>query len=109
MPVLGDVSETEGQNSRRILGVKADGSLWIYCLVQYAATLLNQSKHARIIHAFSVQREAWDRYLISYNESFSCYIYRKRVFFLCVLSQYQNLYCMIIVANNIFRTETMMM
>ncbi|XP_057180625.1 myb-binding protein 1A-like protein isoform X1 [Triplophysa rosa] len=66
MPVLGDVSETEGQNSRRILGVKADGTLWIYCVVQYAATLLNQSKHAQIIDAFSPeQREEWDSLLES--------------------------------------------
>ncbi|KAA0717416.1 Myb-binding protein 1A-like protein [Triplophysa tibetana] len=66
MPVLGDVSETEGQNSRRILGVKADGTLWIYCLVQYAATLLNQSKHVQIIQAFSSEeREGWDSLLES--------------------------------------------
>ncbi|XP_056600819.1 myb-binding protein 1A-like protein [Triplophysa dalaica] len=66
MPVLGDASETEGQNSRRILGVKADGTLWIYCLVQYAATLLNQSKHVQIIQGFSSEeREGWDSLLES--------------------------------------------
>ncbi|XP_073717146.1 myb-binding protein 1A-like protein [Misgurnus anguillicaudatus] len=69
MPVLGDLSETESLNSRRIVGFKADGSMWIYCLVQYAATLLDQSKYAQIVQAFSPeQRQAWDSMLESVED-----------------------------------------
>ncbi|XP_051748916.1 myb-binding protein 1A-like protein [Ctenopharyngodon idella] len=66
MTVLGDSPEEEGVNSRRILGVKADGTMWIYCLVQYAAMLLNQSKCVQSIQTFSSeQRQGWDSMLES--------------------------------------------
>uniref|UniRef100_A0A672Q298 Myb-binding protein 1A-like protein n=1 Tax=Sinocyclocheilus grahami TaxID=75366 RepID=A0A672Q298_SINGR len=62
MAVLGDSAEAE----RRILGVKADGSIWIYCVVQYATTLLNQSKHVQSVQTLSPeQRRGWDSMLES--------------------------------------------
>ncbi|KAK7172611.1 hypothetical protein R3I93_002657 [Phoxinus phoxinus] len=65
-PVLGDSPEVEGLNPRRNLGVKADGTMWIYCLVQYAAMLLNQSKNVQSIQTFSSeQRQGWDSMLES--------------------------------------------
>uniref|UniRef100_A0A673HW28 MYB binding protein 1a n=1 Tax=Sinocyclocheilus rhinocerous TaxID=307959 RepID=A0A673HW28_9TELE len=66
MAVLGDSPEAERLNSRRILGVKADGSMWIYCVVQYATTLLNQSKHVQSVQTLSPeQRQGWDSMLES--------------------------------------------
>ncbi|KAF4113848.1 myb-binding protein 1A-like protein [Onychostoma macrolepis] len=66
MVVLGDSAEAEKLNSRRILGVKADGSMWIYCLVQYATMLLNQSKYVQSVQTFSSeQRQGWDSMLES--------------------------------------------
>ncbi|XP_026096269.1 myb-binding protein 1A-like protein [Carassius auratus] len=66
MAALGDSPEAERLNSRRILGVKADGSMWIYCVVQYATTLLNQSKHVQSVQTLSPeQRKGWDSMLES--------------------------------------------
>ncbi|XP_051535591.1 myb-binding protein 1A-like protein [Myxocyprinus asiaticus] len=66
MPVLGDSSDCEGLNSRRTMGVKADGTMWIYSLVQYAAMLLNQNKYVQSVHTFSPeQRRAWNSMLES--------------------------------------------
>uniref|UniRef100_A0A671QN32 Myb-binding protein 1A-like protein n=1 Tax=Sinocyclocheilus anshuiensis TaxID=1608454 RepID=A0A671QN32_9TELE len=65
MAVLGDSAEAE----RRILGVKADGSMWIYCVVQYATTLLNQSKHVQSVQTLSPeQRQGWDSMLESVED-----------------------------------------
>uniref|UniRef100_A0A1A8EWS6 MYB binding protein (P160) 1a n=1 Tax=Nothobranchius korthausae TaxID=1143690 RepID=A0A1A8EWS6_9TELE len=53
-------------NQRRVLGVTADGTMWIYRLVQYAQRLLNHPKHVRRVHPFSSeQRRAWDSMLES--------------------------------------------
>ncbi|KAL1273708.1 hypothetical protein QQF64_026522 [Cirrhinus molitorella] len=61
MAVLGDSPEVEKLNSKRILGVKADGSMWIYCLVQYATMLLDQSKYVQSIQYLSLeQKQGWD-------------------------------------------------
>ncbi|XP_067263325.1 myb-binding protein 1A-like protein [Chanodichthys erythropterus] len=66
MAVIGDSPEEEGVNSRRILGVKADGTMWIYCLVQYADILLNQSKYVQSIQTLSLeQRQGWKSMLES--------------------------------------------
>ncbi|XP_050966106.1 LOW QUALITY PROTEIN: myb-binding protein 1A-like protein [Labeo rohita] len=66
MAVLGESPEAENLNSRRILGVKADGSMWIYCMVQYATMLLNQSKYVQIIQTLSPeQKQGWDSMLES--------------------------------------------
>lgn len=49
--------------SRRVLGVTADGTMWIYHLVQFAGALLNQPKHVQSSRPFSPeQRQAWDRW-----------------------------------------------
>uniref|UniRef100_A0A672MC70 Myb-binding protein 1A-like protein n=1 Tax=Sinocyclocheilus grahami TaxID=75366 RepID=A0A672MC70_SINGR len=66
MAALGDSPEAERLNSRRVLGVKADGSMWIYCVVQYATTLLNQSKRVQSVQTLSPeQRQGWDSMLES--------------------------------------------
>uniref|UniRef100_A0A8C6L2M0 MYB binding protein 1a n=1 Tax=Nothobranchius furzeri TaxID=105023 RepID=A0A8C6L2M0_NOTFU len=53
-------------NQRRVLGVTADGTMWIYRLVQYAQLLLNHPKHVHRVHPFSPeQRQAWDSMLES--------------------------------------------
>ncbi|XP_073695834.1 myb-binding protein 1A-like protein [Garra rufa] len=66
MAVLGDSPEEEKVNSRRILGVKADGSMWMYCLVQYATMLLDQRKYVQSIQTLSPeQRQGWDSMLES--------------------------------------------
>lgn len=58
-----DSAEGAPVNRKRVLGVTADGTMWIYHLVQYAHVLLNQPKHAQSSKAFSpVQRQAWDRW-----------------------------------------------
>ncbi|XP_043094788.1 myb-binding protein 1A-like protein [Puntigrus tetrazona] len=66
MAVLGNSPEAENLNSRRTVGVKADGSMWIYCVVQYANMLLNQSKHVQSIQTLSPeQRQGWESMLES--------------------------------------------
>uniref|UniRef100_A0A1A7WZA4 MYB binding protein (P160) 1a n=1 Tax=Iconisemion striatum TaxID=60296 RepID=A0A1A7WZA4_9TELE len=53
-------------SQRRVLGVTADGTMWIYRLVQYAQLLLNHPKHIQRVHPFSPeQRQAWDSMLES--------------------------------------------
>ncbi|XP_041864402.1 myb-binding protein 1A-like protein [Melanotaenia boesemani] len=48
-------------NQKRVLGVRADGTMWIYHLVQYAQVLLNQPKYVQSSQPFSPeQRQAWD-------------------------------------------------
>uniref|UniRef100_A0A3B4FMT1 MYB binding protein 1a n=1 Tax=Pundamilia nyererei TaxID=303518 RepID=A0A3B4FMT1_9CICH len=48
-------------SQKRVLGVTADGTMWIYHLVQYAQALLNQPKHVQSSQPFSPeQRQAWD-------------------------------------------------
>ncbi|XP_051891931.1 myb-binding protein 1A-like protein [Pristis pectinata] len=66
LPPLGDSAELGDRNEKRVLGVTADGNLWIYCLVQYASVLLSQERFVRAIKPFTQkQREAWDRMLQS--------------------------------------------
>ncbi|XP_070305833.1 myb-binding protein 1A-like protein [Salvelinus sp. IW2-2015] len=63
LPLLGDSPEVAARNQRHVQGVTADGSMWIFCLVRYADTLLNQPKYAQSTQPFSPeQRQAWDRY-----------------------------------------------
>ncbi|XP_053187924.1 myb-binding protein 1A-like protein [Scomber japonicus] len=53
-------------NQKRALGVTADGTMWIYHLVQYAQVLLSQPKHVQSSQSFSAeQRQAWDSMLES--------------------------------------------
>uniref|UniRef100_A0A674PP98 MYB binding protein (P160) 1a n=1 Tax=Takifugu rubripes TaxID=31033 RepID=A0A674PP98_TAKRU len=59
----GEVGEGASVNSKRVLGVTADGTMWIYHLVQYAQVLLKQPKHVECSQPFSPeQRQAWDRW-----------------------------------------------
>lgn len=63
LPANEDSAEGAAVNRKRVLGVTADGTMWIYHLVQYAQVLLNQQKHAQNSKPFSpVQRQAWDRW-----------------------------------------------
>ncbi|KAM9788729.1 myb-binding protein 1A-like protein [Neosynchiropus ocellatus] len=60
MPPAGDSAEV-AVSSKRVLGVTADGTMWIHHLVQFADFLLNQPKHVQNCHPFSPeQRQAWD-------------------------------------------------
>uniref|UniRef100_A0A3B3T588 MYB binding protein (P160) 1a n=1 Tax=Paramormyrops kingsleyae TaxID=1676925 RepID=A0A3B3T588_9TELE len=48
MPSLGESPELAALNEKRAWGVTADGTLWIYCLVQYADVLLSQTKYLNV-------------------------------------------------------------
>lgn len=71
LPLLGESGEapptTDGPGTqRRVVGVTADGTMWIYCMVQYADALLSQPKYIQSTLPFSPeQRQAWDRYRAS--------------------------------------------
>ncbi|XP_013992812.2 myb-binding protein 1A-like protein [Salmo salar] len=66
LPLLGDSPEVAARNQRHVQGVMADGSMWIFCLVRYADSLLNQPKYAQSTQPFSPeQRQAWDSMLAS--------------------------------------------
>ncbi|XP_041657491.1 myb-binding protein 1A-like protein isoform X2 [Cheilinus undulatus] len=61
LPLNEDSPEGTAVNQKRVLGVTADGTMWIYHLVQYAQVLLNQPKHVQSCKPFSAeQRQAWD-------------------------------------------------
>lgn len=56
-------AEGASVSGKRVLGVTADGSTWIYRLVQYAQVLLSQPAHVQCSQPFSPeQRRAWDRW-----------------------------------------------
>lgn len=56
-----DAPPTSSQ--KRAHGVTADGTMWIYHLVQFAHMLLSQPKHTESWQPFSAeQRQAWDRW-----------------------------------------------
>lgn len=62
MPLGEDSPEGAAVNLKRALGVRADGTMWIYHLVQFAQVLLSQPKHVQSSQPFSPeQRRAWDR------------------------------------------------
>nr|XP_046266277.1 myb-binding protein 1A-like protein [Scatophagus argus] len=66
LPVIEDSAEGAPVNQKRVLGVTADGTMWIYHLVQYAQVLLSQPKHVQSSQPFSPeQRRAWDSMLES--------------------------------------------
>lgn len=63
LPLAEDSAEGAPVNQKRALGVTADGTMWIYHLVQYAQDLLNQPKCVQKNQPFSPeQRQAWDRW-----------------------------------------------
>ncbi|XP_070773247.1 myb-binding protein 1A-like protein [Enoplosus armatus] len=66
LPLSDDSAEGGPVNQKRVLGVTADGTMWIYHLVQYAQVLLNQPKQVQRIQPFTPeQRQAWDSMLES--------------------------------------------
>ncbi|XP_040907509.1 myb-binding protein 1A-like protein [Toxotes jaculatrix] len=66
MPLAEDSPEGAVVNQKRALGVTADGTMWIYHLIQYAQVLLNQPKCVQSSQPFSPeQRQAWDSMLES--------------------------------------------
>ncbi|XP_033954572.1 myb-binding protein 1A-like protein [Pseudochaenichthys georgianus] len=66
LPLAEDSPEGVAVSQKRALGVTADGTMWIYHLVQYAQSLLSQPKHAQSSQPFSPeQSQAWDSMLES--------------------------------------------
>ncbi|XP_031725142.1 myb-binding protein 1A-like protein [Anarrhichthys ocellatus] len=66
LPPCEDPAEGAAVNQKRMLGVTADGTMWIYHLVQYTQLLLSQPKFAQSSQPFSPeQRQAWDSMLES--------------------------------------------
>ncbi|XP_068187721.1 myb-binding protein 1A-like protein [Antennarius striatus] len=59
---LTDESAEDGaSNQKRVFGVTADGTMWIYHLVQYAQVLLNHPKQAQSSQPFTPEQgQAWD-------------------------------------------------
>uniref|UniRef100_A0A8D0D309 MYB binding protein (P160) 1a n=1 Tax=Sander lucioperca TaxID=283035 RepID=A0A8D0D309_SANLU len=61
LPLTEDSDKGTAANQKRVQGVRADGTMWIYHLVQYAQVLLDQPEHAQCSQPFSPeQRKAWD-------------------------------------------------
>ncbi|KAM3601132.1 uncharacterized protein V6R79_008223 [Siganus canaliculatus] len=66
LPVAEESTDGAAANQKRALGVTADGTMWIYHLVQYAQVLLSQPKHAQRSQPFTLeQKQAWDSMLES--------------------------------------------
>ncbi|XP_060912427.1 myb-binding protein 1A-like protein isoform X2 [Labrus mixtus] len=66
LPLNEDSSEGAAVSQKRVLGVTADGTMWISHLVQYAQVLLSKPKHAQCSKPFSPeQKQAWDSMLES--------------------------------------------
>ncbi|XP_028851730.1 myb-binding protein 1A-like protein isoform X2 [Denticeps clupeoides] len=61
LPVLGEPTKVETLNKKPVLGVKADGCMWLSSLVQYADLLLGKPKCLQCHLSFTPeQRKAWD-------------------------------------------------
>ncbi|KAK7907052.1 hypothetical protein WMY93_015664 [Mugilogobius chulae] len=59
-------SEEDDAPHRRQLGVRADGTMWISHLFDFAQTLLQQQQHVEAGPGFGpAQRDAWDSLLVS--------------------------------------------
>uniref|UniRef100_A0A672ZDY1 MYB binding protein (P160) 1a n=1 Tax=Sphaeramia orbicularis TaxID=375764 RepID=A0A672ZDY1_9TELE len=66
LPLLDDSADKVAANHKRPSGVTADGTMWIYHLVQYAKVLLSWSKCVESRQPLSAeQRQAWDTMLES--------------------------------------------
>ncbi|XP_073430787.1 myb-binding protein 1A [Dendrobates tinctorius] len=62
MPVLGEGPHVDALREKHVVGVTADGSLWIHCMVRYADMLLSEGKVVKPVKPFSEeQRDAWAR------------------------------------------------
>ncbi|XP_068457426.1 myb-binding protein 1A-like protein [Clinocottus analis] len=64
LPLAEDLAEGAAVNQKRVVGVRADGTMWIYHLVQYAQLLLSQPKLVNQ-PLTPEQRQAWDSMLES--------------------------------------------
>ncbi|XP_061755015.1 myb-binding protein 1A-like protein isoform X2 [Nerophis ophidion] len=66
LPLADDTAKEQVPNHKRTLGVTADGTLWIYHLVEYAQVLLSKPKLVQSVRTFSLeQKQAWDSMLES--------------------------------------------
>ncbi|KAF4074801.1 hypothetical protein AMELA_G00243550, partial [Ameiurus melas] len=66
LPLLEESVQTEAVSRRSVLGVMADGSMWVHGLVQFANMLLQHTKHVRSAHTLSTDHtHAWDSMLQS--------------------------------------------
>ncbi|XP_077361529.1 myb-binding protein 1A-like protein [Festucalex cinctus] len=64
LPSADGASDDVPATHKRTVGVTSDGSLWLYCMVQYAQQLLNQPDFVHPVRPFTEeQRQAWDRML----------------------------------------------
>ncbi|KAG7516476.1 myb-binding protein 1A [Solea senegalensis] len=61
LPLTEDPAEGEAVSQKRVLGVTADGTLWIHHVAQFAQLLLHQPKFVQSSRPFSAeQKQAWD-------------------------------------------------
>ncbi|XP_061819030.1 myb-binding protein 1A-like protein isoform X1 [Nerophis lumbriciformis] len=66
LPLADDTAKEQAPNHKRTLGVTADGTLWIYHLVEFAQVLLSKPKLVQSVRTFSLEeRQAWDSMLES--------------------------------------------
>ncbi|XP_075708952.1 myb-binding protein 1A [Rhinoderma darwinii] len=64
MPVLGEGPHVDALKERHVVGVTADGSLWIHCMVRYADMLLSRGKVVLAVKPFTEEQNAsWTRML----------------------------------------------
>ncbi|KAM9320060.1 myb-binding protein 1A [Gastrophryne carolinensis] len=64
LPTLGESSAENTLKERHVIGVTADGSLWIHCMVRYANLLLSREKAVKAVRPFTdEEKEAWNRML----------------------------------------------
>nr|XP_033777167.1 myb-binding protein 1A isoform X2 [Geotrypetes seraphini] len=69
LPMLGETPQATALREKRVLGLTADGCLWIHHMVRYANLLLTNGKNIRAVIPFSEeQRSAWDRMLMSVED-----------------------------------------
>ncbi|XP_078082154.1 myb-binding protein 1A-like protein [Mustelus asterias] len=69
LPPLGNSTESVGRSEKRMLGITADGNLWIFCVIRYANALLSEKQSVRLVKPITQQqREAWDRMLKSVED-----------------------------------------
>ncbi|XP_069613559.1 myb-binding protein 1A [Ranitomeya imitator] len=62
MPVLGEGPHVDALKEKHVVGVTADGSLWIHCMVRYADMLLSEGKVVKPVKPLSEeQKDAWAR------------------------------------------------
>ncbi|XP_030078294.1 myb-binding protein 1A [Microcaecilia unicolor] len=69
LPVLGETPQDAALREKRVLGLTADGCLWIHHMVRYADFLLTNGKYVQAVTPFTKeQRSAWNRMLTSVED-----------------------------------------